>query len=589
MSFRYRDQKGAIYVLGALIIVPLLLLVGVAVDGASGFLNQRRLQAAVEAAVKAGSLQQTQGDMTTQAENVFRANTSGLQNVTGPTVTVNPVQKTLTVSANIAVSTTFMAIAGMRNITFTATATMPFSAASLEVAIVIDSSVNSACNKGSWWWSWWGNWYAWWGWNRGWGGCGKGCGGGHGDSFLEDIAEALVPFVNELPSGTLVSIVPFSTEVLFDATTTVQANFLSHFSPTGTDEAASPAFFPLNTSHYTWGSTTLLSVGNYFYGDNFTTKTSYYPLPGTCPGGYPSCSVLYPGMCPSQLKCTSKQSCTSQYTYDVPPMVPILPLTANRSLIATYLNTLGQFTGGSDGAWLSLAVWGWRTLDPAWGDFFKTNSNSQDSSRSTGTYPSAYGGRVAKNVILIITGPSYWNYDTGCYYTNKCGDTTQQRQGGCHWSHPAYFPIQTWKVTAYGVIPMANSSLDDGTCDNYDYQTLDDALGLNFSPTSYLTNVDFCTYRNGILRAIDQKTLNVINNMKAQGINVFVVTLKPCNRWRYYWNPCGYYQSCDSVAARLASYASNPDYYYELNNFNQKLSQCLDDINNQLQQIASGS
>lgn len=579
------NEKGAILVLGAIIIIPMLLLVGLAIDGSLGFLNQRKLQAAVNSAARAGVLMQTQSDITSEVQKIFQSNIGGLPNVTGPTTTVNFSQNTVTVSASTAVPTTFMALGGIRSVTYTAKTTLRFPPY-MEVAIVVDASVNSACNKSGWWWHWWGNWQGWWGWNSGWGGCGQGCGQWsipRGDSYLKDLCDALVSFVNNLPTRTLVSIVPFSTEVAFDSSTTVLDNFVSHFSPTSTDETASPALFAIDRNHYSFNASSVSSVGNYFYGDSFSTKTSYYPLPGTCPNGYPSCPTLYPGNCAQ-----NKKSCTSQYTYDVSPMIPILPLTANRSLITTYLSTLGNFTGGSDGAWLSLGVWGWRTLDPGWGDFFKTNANSQNTTRATGVYPSAYG-TVPKTVIFLLSGATYWNHDTGCYYTNHCGDSAQQRQYGWWWYRPVYFPMQTWKVTAYGVVPMTDACLDDGTCDNYDFQTLDDSLGLNLSTKSYLANVNYCTYRSSILTALDQKTQNIINNMKAQGIKVFVVVLSPCQRWHYNWDPCHYYQSCKQIESRLRDYASNEDYFYQTNGNDNNIASVFSSIGTQLQQISAGS
>src|SRR5690606_29579498 len=141
------------------------------------------------------------------------------------------------------------------------------------------------------------------------------------------------------------------------------------------DETAHPALYILS-SNYIWNTTNYGNVYNYLYGNNYTTNTRYYPLPGTCtgwggPGTYLVCATQYPGLCSA-----GHQSCNANYTYTSYSIPPILPLTANKTTLSNYLNTLQAYNESNPDIWPVLAIWGWRTLDPRWRDFWLVNSDS---------------------------------------------------------------------------------------------------------------------------------------------------------------------------------------------------------------------
>jgi hypothetical protein len=412
--------------------------------------------------------------------------------ITGPTISVDTTNKTVTVSASIVVANTFMALGGIPTSTYNATSTVPLTNPNLaEVAIVYEVSVRF---KGS--------------------------------SFHANICNALINFVNSLPNNVMVSITPIAVEFLLDANTSVSANLFSHLSPTANDELATPAYFPLGPS-LAWTPANYNSVSNTYYVSNTFADLTSYPSPALCPGGYQSCS---PRMWP--LKClpsTVNVSCSQLYSYISNTAYPVLPLTANKTLVVNYLNGLKAFATGVDGFFPSLLSWGWRTIDPSWNDFWKVNADPLTTTRSIGTYPKPYGG-MQKSMILIFNNTQYWNDfvpDADAYYINKCGDATAVVGGVNHW----------W-MTGYGMVPVPTdllSNVDDITCENRWYKTMDKGLGLNLSDaTNYRGTVDKATFQQRILAEVGAKFFRICNNIKANNIDVYLLsanntaTLAPC-------------------------------------------------------------
>ncbi|MEI6882726.1 MAG: pilus assembly protein TadG-related protein, partial [Bacteroidota bacterium] len=414
-------------------LLPLLILLGVVVDGGLGMLSQRKLQNAVEAAAQAGVLSGTQDltKVTTAVQGIYITNTGSLKGISVPTVRIGG--NILTVSATIIVPTTFMQLGGVHSVTYTATASIPFIPPT-EVAIAMDASLASSSN-----------------------------------GFLRNSSTGLISFLNNLPALSMVSVAPFATEIRFDPATTISSALPINLSSQASDERATPAFFAISPN-YTWNLQSYNSVYNYFYGAAFPILTTYYPLSGTCPGGYSSCNILYPAYCS-----VGKQSCSSRYTYVQSNMIGILPLTANSTILTSYLQNLANFTGGSNGFWGSLMVWGWRTIAPEWTYFFQTNSGATDTVRTTGTFPAAYGS-ATKHLVLMVYGNNYWSDPAtiGQYFTARCGSA---------------IPQQKWKMTAYGVFPLTTDyvgTANDGTCDNYNYGLIDSFFGLNLSSGDFL-------------------------------------------------------------------------------------------------------
>lgn len=468
------EDKGGVLILVGMSILPLFLMLGLAVDGSYGLVQKRKLQVAVDAAAKAGSAygNGNYGQAQTNASIMFSATSAGMNGtITGPNVTYNSATNCVTVSASIAVPTYFMQLGGINSATYSASSSACQSGNRTEVAIVMDLSNTN------------GNWTA-------------------------KMISSLQGFITNMPTNTMVSIVPVTTVIQLDPTTTVQSNLINHLSATTNDESANPALYTLN-SNYAWNSTNYNNVYNYLYGNNYPTSTSYYPLPGTCtgwggPGTYLACSTLYPGTCS-----VGHQSCSAKYTYTSYGIPPILPLTANKTTLSNYLTTIGNYNQGNADIWPALAIWGWRTLDPRWRDFWQVNSDATNNTRATGIYPSAYPN--PKNVMLVMTGGTTWGAtNLANTYNTLCGAGSTK-----------------WQMTYYGILPLTSdrNTYLDITCNNYNYNTIDKSLGLGLSATNYYSSSQTSTsYGAAVVAELNNKLLRICNNMKASGITVYVIT-----------------------------------------------------------------
>ncbi|MBX9804234.1 MAG: hypothetical protein K2Y18_00585, partial [Alphaproteobacteria bacterium] len=490
--FKHKEDGGVLILVGILL-TPIISMLGLAVDTATGFENKRRLQAAVDAAARAG-LANGNGDVatiTTIIQKVFAVNTTNMKNIIGPVINVNTGANVISVSASVKVNNTFMNIGGIPLSTYNASSSVPLSLGpSSEVAIVYEVSGRSLQNN-----------------------------------FHQIMCDQLIKFVTSLPNNVMVSITPIATEFLLDSKTTANNALFSHLDMGSNDEMANPGFFPLNPAQ-AWNTTNYGSVTNPFY-----TQGQYavYPTdPGvlisnTSPGmcklpqpNYPSCSsIKWPTKCPS----TQNISCSQVYSYASGKAYPILPLTLNKTLAVNYIKGLKEFAAPSDGFFPSLLSWGWRTIDPNWNDFWLVNSELNNTSRSITKYPQPYGSTY-KSMILVFNGNPYWDdykKNISSIYNNKCGNSQKVVNGLNH-----------WLMTGYGMVPVPTnrqSFVNDITCENRWYKTMDKGLGLNLSDaTNYNSTVDASTYAEGVLNAVGAKFYRICNNIKMKNIDIFVLS-----------------------------------------------------------------
>ncbi|MGV8949262.1 MAG: TadE/TadG family type IV pilus assembly protein [Candidatus Paracaedibacter sp.] len=138
-----RGEKGAVMVFVGLCLLPLFLVMGLAIDSSVGLEQKRKLQAAVDIAAKAGIANGNgvAATITSEAQKMFAANVANMTNITGPNISVNTAANTISLSASIAVSNTFMGLAGLASTNYTASTTLPMSNKNLaEVAIVYEVS-----------------------------------------------------------------------------------------------------------------------------------------------------------------------------------------------------------------------------------------------------------------------------------------------------------------------------------------------------------------------------------------------------------------------------------------------------------------
>lgn len=136
-----RERRGAAAVFIAVGIVPLLAVVGVSVDGACGWLVKSRLGSAVDAAALAGGRVYASPTRDDDIRMYFKANfPDGYMNaVTEPlSITHDPEERTLTVSARAIMPTNFMHLVGIDTVSVSAKAEVTLESQNIEVSLVLD-------------------------------------------------------------------------------------------------------------------------------------------------------------------------------------------------------------------------------------------------------------------------------------------------------------------------------------------------------------------------------------------------------------------------------------------------------------------
>ena len=142
-----KDRRGVIGVIFALSLLPLLLAVGVAIDGARAYLVRERLQHALDAAgLAVGSSSGTQAELEVIMNKFFFANfpNDAIASTIIPTLSI--VGPEITVTGTATVDTTFMQLAGFQDISVSAVATIQRETTGLEVALVLDNTGSMANN-----------------------------------------------------------------------------------------------------------------------------------------------------------------------------------------------------------------------------------------------------------------------------------------------------------------------------------------------------------------------------------------------------------------------------------------------------------
>lgn len=145
-----KDRTGATIVLYAVLAVPLLAFVGVAVDYSRLHSARVELQNALDAAGLAGAraYENTIGSPATRqaaavqaANDFFEANfPDEFQDITDPLLTVTPSVETVRVSATATMPTTFMQVVGTEVMNVAATTTVIRSGRGVELALVMDNT-----------------------------------------------------------------------------------------------------------------------------------------------------------------------------------------------------------------------------------------------------------------------------------------------------------------------------------------------------------------------------------------------------------------------------------------------------------------
>ncbi|MGI9478127.1 MAG: pilus assembly protein TadG-related protein [Hyphomicrobiaceae bacterium] len=138
------DRKGAVAMLFAGALVPVIAVVGIAVDYSRASNVRVQLQAAADAAAMAGAVSKTTttAARTAAAEQSFDANTANLKHGATATRTATPGSDQVTVTASATLPTVFMKLVGTSEMTMSTESTVYFGGGTkkLEVALVLDTT-----------------------------------------------------------------------------------------------------------------------------------------------------------------------------------------------------------------------------------------------------------------------------------------------------------------------------------------------------------------------------------------------------------------------------------------------------------------
>jgi Flp pilus assembly protein TadG len=138
----HRHQRGTIALAGALLLLPLSLLAGIAIDFGRAWVAQDQLGQAVDAAALAGARQLGVRDPGPEARQFFAANLREADDMVVDrfSVLTSPDNQTLTVQASGRLATSFLALAGdeWKYLTIRAEAQSRRTTMGMEIALVLD-------------------------------------------------------------------------------------------------------------------------------------------------------------------------------------------------------------------------------------------------------------------------------------------------------------------------------------------------------------------------------------------------------------------------------------------------------------------
>ncbi len=135
------DRRGSVSLYVATAIVPLIAIVGVSIDAARGYLVKSRLSSAVDAAALAGGRIYGSAFRDADIQKYFDSNfPAGYMNaaIDPLAIATNDVSRTLVVSTQATIPTTFMRLLGFTTMSASAQAEATLESKSVEVSLVLD-------------------------------------------------------------------------------------------------------------------------------------------------------------------------------------------------------------------------------------------------------------------------------------------------------------------------------------------------------------------------------------------------------------------------------------------------------------------
>lgn len=301
------DRRGMVAAITAMLVVPLVLAIGLAVDTSRMFLVRAKLSQAVDAAALAAGQANDVASVEADAQRIFAANYPDTYMGAGvdlPEVNYDPDTGQVEIIARTEMPTMFMQLAHIETLDVEARALVVREQRGMELALVLDVS-GSMCGPTA--------------------STGKKCTNPAGSRLaaLKTAAKDLIDIVygpNETAEDLHVSVVPFNARVKIGTT---RSSWLTGGVPSGWEGCVEPrsgtaAFDDTPPSGGKWAAT---------------------PASVTYKSGY------------------------SYTTYDVPCYSEILPLTAAKATVKSHIDGMAALGGTR----IDIAAgWGWRTLSENW-------------------------------------------------------------------------------------------------------------------------------------------------------------------------------------------------------------------------------
>lgn len=143
-----RDQRGAIALILAVSLIPLVIATGIAIDVTRIYLVKQRLgQASDAAGLALAAASDGSENLQTVLETFFTANYPASKLGTPATPSYSIAGSQITVTAQASVETTFMQIAGIDSVSVAATSQITYQSEGLEVVLVVDNTGSMSGSK----------------------------------------------------------------------------------------------------------------------------------------------------------------------------------------------------------------------------------------------------------------------------------------------------------------------------------------------------------------------------------------------------------------------------------------------------------
>jgi Flp pilus assembly protein TadG len=404
-----RDRRGGIATFMAAAIVPLIAFAGLAIDTSRGYLMKARLSSALDSAALAGGRAMhdpaLRDEMVTRFFNAnFPANYMGAT-ITGPTITIDSVNNTITLDASAEMAATLMQVLGVDTMSVGGNTEVKLSSRNVEVSLVLDYT---------------------------------GSMGGSKIADLRDAAKELIDIIVkdvQTPHFSKVALVPYSRAVNVGSyLTQVRGAVRSPSAITGATRAnpvvvTSPGhglangemiritgvngMTDLNNNYYRVANVTATDFSLRNQSDTNDINGSSYSTYGS--GGTVTCfdygcsTLRFVNMDNDWTNfaasgCVTERTGAEKYTDAAPSTAPVgfnysqlsgpcpyemVPLSSDRTLLKNRIDALTAVgaTAGQIGV-----AWGWYLLSPNWGYLWPADSQ-----------PLAYGADELIKVMIFMT------------------------------------------------------------------------------------------------------------------------------------------------------------------------------------------